>query len=172
MIAAMAFSFLGDVMGAAHSFIGQMSFFACAHVSMTVWFIRSSYKIRYRDNHSVVFLVLALLLSALFYIVPFSPEGVIRYGVIVYCLVIAAMLLSSFFLCNSSRHDKTRSLPVSLILLGSVSFVISDYILAWNKFVSPLDLENYLIMVPYYLGQLLIFTGTALLPERSSSVAA
>ena len=35
--------------------------------------------------------------------------------------------------------------------------MFSDLVLAWNKFVEPLDYERYLIMVPYYLGQLLLF---------------
>ena len=29
--------------------------------------------------------------------------------------------------------------------------------LAWNRFVEPLEYERYLIMVPYYLGQIFLF---------------
>jgi uncharacterized membrane protein YhhN len=45
----------------------------------------------------------------------------------------------------------------SLYALGAVLFVFSDFILAWNKFVDPIEHSRYLIMIPYYLGQLLLF---------------
>ncbi|MFA1819281.1 lysoplasmalogenase [Virgibacillus oceani] len=41
-------------------------------------------------------------------------------------------------------------------ILGGVLFVISDSILAWNMFVSPIANSGVLVMVPYYTAQFLI----------------
>ena len=40
--------------------------------------------------------------------------------------------------------------------MGALVFVVSDSILAANKFVAPLPMAKYLIMVTYYSGQGLI----------------
>lgn len=40
-----------------------------------------------------------------------------------------------------------------LLLLGGFSFVLSDGILALNKFVMPIPLDKYWIMITYYLAQ-------------------
>jgi alkenylglycerophosphocholine/alkenylglycerophosphoethanolamine hydrolase len=45
--------------------------------------------------------------------------------------------------------------------LGAASFFISDSILAWNKFVTPLSRASFKVMVTYHLGQILIALGAA-----------
>jgi uncharacterized membrane protein YhhN len=45
----------------------------------------------------------------------------------------------------------------SLFAIGAVMFVFSDFILAWNKFVDPIQYSRLLIMIPYYTGQFLLF---------------
>ena len=44
-----------------------------------------------------------------------------------------------------------------LYAAGAYLFVFSDLMLAWNRFVEPVEYERYLIMVPYYLGQICLF---------------
>lgn len=55
-----------------------------------------------------------------------------------------------------------------LFAIGAALFLISDMILSWNKFVGPVTAEKWLIMVPYYLGQLLIWLGAATLMKTGS----
>ena len=93
----------------------------------------------------MTFCVGALLVFCLTSITPYAPEGVIRIGTQVYAVVICAMLVMALL---------QRS---SLYALGAVLFTFSDFILAWNKFVEPIEWERYLIMVPYFLGQWLLF---------------
>ena len=50
--------------------------------------------------------------------------------------------------------------------LGAVMFVFSDLILGWNKFVSPVEEENLLVMIPYYMGQYLLFLRAARIKVR------
>ena len=72
-------------------------------------------------------------------------QGVLQIGVSVYVLLILAM-------CALAWMQKNRYYAV-----GACLFVFSDTVLAWNKFVSPIEYVGYFIMIPYYLGQLILF---------------
>ena len=78
-------------------------------------------------------------------IIPSVPQGVMRYGVVVYAMLIAFMLWSAL---------QQRSL---LFAIGAGLFLASDMVLAWNKFVEPVSYSGYYILVPYYLAQWLLF---------------
>ena len=41
--------------------------------------------------------------------------------------------------------------------IGALLFVLSDLVLAWDKFVSPVEYRSFLVLVPYYAGQFLIW---------------
>lgn len=152
---ALLFSALGDYFGSCHNFLAQMGFFALGHV-FYVWFFVKRWLTKVEADKKLtgkvkgqilVFLMLiAALLTVVFtQIVPHAPQGVIKTGVSIYAVLISTMLY--FALLQRS----------SLYALGAVLFVFSDFILAWNKFVDPIEHSRYLIMIPYYLGQLLLF---------------
>lgn len=152
---ALLFSALGDYFGSCHNFLGQMGFFALGHV-FYVWFFVKRWLDKVEKDRKltakakglafILLLMVAALLAVVFTkIVPCTPEGVIRIGVSIYAVLISSMLY--FALMQRS----------SLYALGAVLFVFSDFILAWNKFVEPIEYSRYLIMVPYYLGQFLLF---------------
>ena len=67
-----------------------------------------------------------------------------------YTVVISGMLLSASAL-EAAGHPSGR-----IAAMGALVFVVSDSILAANKFVAPLPMAKYLIMVTYYSGQGLI----------------
>ena len=93
----------------------------------------------------VVFCTLALMAVVFSRIVPAAEPGIIRTGVTVYACLISTMMLLALL---------QRS---SLFALGAVIFVFSDFILAWNKFVEPVPYRQYLVLVPYFLAQWLLF---------------
>lgn len=77
--------------------------------------------------------------------------------VMVYTMVICLMLLIAV------NRFKRVSMPSFIsIFLGALLFVISDSILAWNKFVLPFDYAHLLIMLTYGLAQVLIVNGSIL----------
>ena len=76
-------------------------------------------------------------------IVPCVENTVLTFCVIGYATIITVMLFSGLRTAD----------PV--IAIGACLFVFSDYILAWNMFVSPVEGSRYFIMVPYYLAQLI-----------------
>lgn len=156
MTAAMAFSFIGDLCGSYHFFIGQMSAFAAAHLMMIIYFItrmRKDGRGRSRRQKSFVYLgttvAVCLFVFAAIYIVPHAPAGVIRTGCTIYSLLICTMLATALMQRNG------------ILAAGAILFVFSDAVLAWNKFVSPVEGQKYLIMIPYYGAQMLIWLKAA-----------
>ena len=155
MLLAMIFSAAGDYMGSCGNFIGQMGFFALAHVWLITFFISRYRRKVERDGKLttktkgylaiMTFCVGALLVFALTNITSHAPEGVIRIGTQIYAVLICTMLMMALL---------QRS---SLYALGAVLFVFSDFILAWNKFVEPIPYRNYLVLGSYFLAQWLLF---------------
>lgn len=156
---AMFASALGDLAGASGNFMVQMECFAAAHLFMIIFFVRR-YIWRNRNAASrgkarksrrlayvilLAFLIVLVVAFSMAEIVPGVPSGAVRSGVVFYALVISMMLFMA--LLQRSR----------LYAAGACLFVFSDLMLAWNRFVEPLEYERYLIMVPYYLGQIFLF---------------
>lgn len=155
MCLAMLFSAIGDYMGTCGNFIGQMGFFALAHIWIIAYFVK-----RYRTKVEpdgkltgkakgyaamVVFCAMVLLCTAFFKILPGAPAGIEKIGASCYAVLICIMLTLGLL---------QRS---SLYALGAVLFVFSDFILAWNRFVEPVPYRNYLVLGTYFLAQWLLF---------------
>jgi uncharacterized membrane protein YhhN len=74
--------------------------------------------------------------------------------VTIYTLSILTMVLMAI-----TRHNKTSAQSFILVFSGAVIFLLSDSMIAINKFITPLDYERLLIMITYILGQFLIISG-------------
>lgn len=155
MSLALLFSALGDHFGSCGNFLAQMGFFALGHIWFIVYFIDRYFKRVEPDRKltgkakgylaMVIFCTIVLLCVVFFRIVPLVPPGVLSIGVSIYAILICLMLVSAML---------QRS---SLFALGAILFVFSDFILAWNKFVEPVPYRHYLVLVPYFLAQWLLF---------------
>lgn len=76
--------------------------------------------------------------------------------VIVYGLVISFMLSAAI----STIYDPAwRTNAAFFVSLGAFLFYISDLILAWNKFVSPIRKGPIFNIATYYLGQIGLISG-------------
>lgn len=154
MSLAMLFSAFGDMAGAAGNFMLQLGFFAATHVSMIIFFtgrlLHGNTSARKPITYITAAITVALtVILVLLKIIPEAHPGILLAGVIFYTAAIAAMLF-------------TAMLQGSLLYTtGACLFVISDLILAWNKFVSPVEYYTYLNIIPYYTGQLLLFIKAA-----------
>ncbi|MNR13000.1 YhhN-like protein [compost metagenome] len=80
--------------------------------------------------------------------------GDLKIPVIVYASVISIMLLFAFngFLVWKNPGNK-------YIFVGAIVFVISDSILAINKFYAPVERSSFFIMLTYLVAQYLIVVG-------------
>lgn len=83
----------------------------------------------------------------------------LRLPVIVYSAVISLMLLSAMIKLPDLTWGAGASLLVSL---GALLFYLSDVVLAWNKFVTPIQHGRIYNIAAYHLGQIAIVTGAAL----------
>ena len=152
-VLAFIFSCTGDAMGAYGSFFGQMGYFAVAHIILIWAFAEELWKVR---KTLVGLAVTAALVFAFALVIPKVPEPWLQIGCGVYAVLITAM----FGLSLMQRSP--------LFAIGAALFLISDMILSWNKFIGPVAAEKWLIMVPYYLGQLLIWLGATTLMKTGS----
>ncbi len=145
MVYGLVFSALGDWQGTQGNFFRQMALFGLAHIAYICYFAS---RLENKDNEKAgwaTWLCVLIGVAAFIKVVPMVPSGTLRSGVIVYCLLILAMLRMAL---------RQRDIWFAL---GAALFVVSDFILAWNKFVSPIDHASWCIMVPYYGAQWLLF---------------
>lgn len=82
----------------------------------------------------------------------------LRVPVLLYSLVISVMLLSALLTLVRPEWEAAPALAASA---GACSFFLSDSVLAWNKFVTPLKHGRLITMVSYHLGQAGILLGAA-----------
>jgi|WetSurSiteA1Bulk_404760.scaffolds.fasta_scaffold00146_6 uncharacterized membrane protein YhhN len=84
----------------------------------------------------------------------YDDLGIMRIPVMIYAVVILTMLAGAI-----SRIRKVSSASYLLVLCGAVLFVLSDSLIAVNKFSHPLHGASVLIMSTYISGQFMIVMG-------------
>ncbi len=98
-----------------------------------------------------------------FYIYIRQSLGILKLPVMAYIFVISFMMMMASF-----RNLRVNVISFRLILFGAMFFLISDSLLAYNKFVQPFNYANLLIMATYMIAQYLITIGAV---ERKLIVA-
>jgi uncharacterized membrane protein YhhN len=96
-----------------------------------------------------------VILAATGLVVVLYPRlGELRLPVVLYAGTLMFMVLNALF-----RFNRTHSESFWMVFGGAVSFLISDSILAINKFLEPMPGAGVYIMVTYILAQYLIVQG-------------
>ncbi|HMR85044.1 MAG TPA: lysoplasmalogenase [Niabella sp.] len=157
IIGALLFSIAGDtlLMFANNNelfFILGLIAFLIAHIFYIVCFhtIRTKEGITGKWYAAIIvavyyFLIINFLLPHL---------GGLKYAVIIYGLVISFMLLIAMHL-----YDLKDNLTARYILTGAILFVVSDSVLAINKFYQPYTWGGWAIMITYTMAQWLLVKG-------------
>lgn len=152
---AFAFCAAGDFAGECGNLIGQMGLFAVGHIWFIIYFI-CRYLNRVEKDRKltgkakgyiamVAFCSLALLAAVFYRIVPAAEAGLLRIATGTYACIICAML----FMAMLQRS--------TLFALGAILFVFSDFIIAWNMFISAIPHSAAIIMSTYYIAQWLLY---------------
>ncbi|PAV31599.1 lysoplasmalogenase [Virgibacillus profundi] len=151
------FSMIGD--GTLHWFVVGLSAFLIGHLFyMTGFFAKWNFSvIRFLMIVPIAvygFFMGSELLNAL------KQEGndTLIIPVLAYIIVISLMAWSAVMTGNK------------WVIMGSILFVISDSILAWNMFVAPVNFSGELIMSTYYGAQFLIAHSLGTIVKRSNRV--
>lgn len=155
MILALLFSLLGDILlmfvsKSSHFFTGGLIAFLLAHIMYIVIFLK---KKNLKQSYYIFTVLLIIYASGLFYLIKNDLGGML-VPVILYIVVILSMALSAFI-----REKQLNNASYFLVLLGAILFVISDSILALNKFYKPILYPQVSIMLTYGLAQFLITLG-------------
>ena len=87
-------------------------------------------------------------------VILFPVLGSMQLPVMIYAAVITVMALTALF-----RYGRTTSKSFWLVFAGAVLFMMSDSILAFNKFMKPVANAGLLIMITYMAAQFLIVEG-------------
>ena len=154
-LSALAFSLIGDVLlmlvdRSPHFFTVGLIAFLIAHIMYILVFLRHRNKTLKPIGIIVLLLIYA---SGLFYFLK-SGLGEMLIPVVIYMAVILTMAT-----CAYLRKDVVNKHSYNLVFIGAICFMISDSILALNKFYEAIALANILIMTTYALAQYLIVLG-------------
>jgi uncharacterized membrane protein YhhN len=158
------FSLAGDVflMLAERWFLPGLVAFLCAHVAYTVGFNVPIPKVSMLWAIALAVLLAitaARVLRRIIIGVREKGQGKMAIPVAVYGVIITLMLLSALL---TLYRDDWVTAAAGLVSLGAALFYISDVILAWNKFVTPMKNGRVANMVCYHLGQIALVAGVIL----------
>jgi uncharacterized membrane protein YhhN len=159
----LVFSLSGDVllMLPREQFIGGLVAFLLAHVAYVIGLSIGAQRLGVPDLASVILIGMAsggLYRSLAGSMVKNGQPG-LRLPVLVYATAISLMVLTASRTLSNPAWVIAHSL---LACLGALLFYLSDAVLAWNRFVSPVGRGHLIVMVMYHLGQIALVTGAAL----------
>jgi uncharacterized membrane protein YhhN len=149
---ALAFSSLGDALldlGSNRFFIWGLLSFLVAHLIYTLLFVRNRVRPMEPKGWRLA-LVAAVLINSILLSQWLAPSlGALLWPVMFYVCVITVMVVSAILAGFSKPW----------VWSGAILFLISDSVLAVNKFKSPIPMGGYLVWATYYLAQFGIAIG-------------
>lgn len=160
ILGALVLSFFGDcflmfALDGNPFFIYGLVSFLLAHVLYSLAFFRD---FKNDPQASKIYGHLMLFVMGVFSLTYYSwlrdALGGMRIPVMAYMFVISIMAILAGY-----RHRRVNLLSFRLIYFGAILFVISDSILAYNKFVMAFPYSGVAIMGTYMLAQYLITLG-------------
>lgn len=132
--------------------VGGLLFFLIAHVFYIFYFFEQPIR-------RLCFVPFAIFVFVLLYVLLPKMEEDLKIPVIVYALVIGCMAGMAWSRAvNGEKWDSNKLLGA----IGAVVFVISDAIIAVDKFYSPFESAKTWVMITYYFGQTLIAASSHL----------
>jgi uncharacterized membrane protein YhhN len=155
------FSLLGDVFLMFNNLkvdgfiFGLASFFIAHLLYISAFYLDVTKKITIERRFPLPIFFVFGFFCLFFYafLFPYLKNG-LALPVLAYCMVITLMAITA-----ALRFGKTNYNSFLWVFVGAVLFIISDSILAYNRFVYPFDIANLLVMASYMLAQYLIVMG-------------
>jgi uncharacterized membrane protein YhhN len=154
---ALVASTAGDILllgGETHFIAGLAAFFAAQIGYILAFGYRSGWLGGHLSERPLAGLPTAICLSVYWmFLEPYLPPA-LRIPVGLYALALGTMVLAAYNL----RHRITAEAWPAL-MTGAVLFLVSDSLIAWNKFAHPLPGAGVAIMATYITAQWLLTTG-------------
>ena len=160
ILAALILSLFGDCFllfagSSIYFFVYGLVAFLLAHLLYSLAFFRdfkNDPQAPKAFGHLMLFLMGVFSLSYYSWIRDYLND--LRIPVMAYMFVISIMAILAGY-----RYRRVNLLSFRLIYIGAIFFVISDSLLAYNKFVEPFPFSGIAIMGTYMLAQYLITMG-------------
>lgn len=163
ILAGLIFSLAGDVflMLPRNWFLAGLVSFLLAHLAYIGGFNASGLTFAWKSLLSVLII---LVIAVPIYLR--IRSGLITGGnqklvvpVTVYVIVISFMVFSA----TTTLLNEAWSLQAAILVTsGAALFFVSDAVLAWNRFVSPITQGGLITIIPYHLAQFMIAIGTVI----------
>ncbi|MEO9483427.1 MAG: lysoplasmalogenase [Ekhidna sp.] len=151
---ALLFSWLGDLALMYQTnklyFMAGIGLFLIAQITYVIVLKKSMYQ---KPSFSLMKILPFLLYAALLFYV-LLPAGDFTVPIIIYGLVIMIMAIMARLREGNTAHESYQ-----LAFLGSLLFLVSDSILAFNSFHTPIPYAGLLVMSTYCAAQLLLVLG-------------
>ncbi|HLZ17200.1 MAG TPA: lysoplasmalogenase [Cyclobacteriaceae bacterium] len=158
--AALVFCWLGDVFLLGDQtnelfFLAGLGSFLIAHLLLIFCFRRFRLAGEERQSTQRVRLSFPVVMAGSGLVTVLYPKlGDLKIPVMVYAMTLALMVLQSIF-----RLGRTGAKSFRLVFIGATSFMLSDSLLAINKFYRPLPYAGVWIMITYLAAMYLIVQG-------------
>lgn len=155
---AFIFSWLGDVTLQIQQFndlffmVGLSCFLIAQLLYLIAFFSTKGKNVLFFRKIYLVLPVIVFGVVLLYFL--YSGLGDMRVPVIIYAVVILTMLTAAL-----NRQEKVNRQSYILVLVGAVLFVLSDSMIAIDKFALPFLLSRVAIMTTYITAQYLIGIG-------------
>jgi uncharacterized membrane protein YhhN len=142
-------------------FILGLVCFLGTHIAYIIYFFRyNKWSRQWFYRHPILsFLVILYAVAYLGFLMPSLHH--LMYPVAAYTLVISIMLLQAL-----SAQPFIPPACNKLFIPGAICFIISDSLLAWDKFSQHFPFADSLIIATYGVAQLLIVRGAALNTDK------
>jgi len=144
------FSGVGDILlqvDGARLFVHGLGAFLIAHLFYIAAFIRRPALVRARMAILAAITAYGCIMGVLL----LPRLGDMLVPVTIYLVIILGMGISASL--GTENH--------ALVIAGACFFIVSDSLIAVNRFLAPLPLSGYLVMGTYYAAQLFITIGAA-----------
>lgn len=169
LLFALIFSWIGDVIllfaekEAVYFILGLLSFLLAHLFYIFLFYKQKNVSPKQQFNLKTKLGIGSILVYFLIMTFTLVPKlGELKIPVLVYASVISIMLLIALI-----GNAIWKPIPYSAVLSGAIFFVISDSLLAFNKFHSPIQFASFLIMFTYIIAQFSIVWGVLYLNQKS-----
>lgn len=114
----------------------------------------------YVQKHPLIILPFVLYISGIYFILLPGLEGIMKPVILLYALSLMVMSIMAL-----NRRERVNPRSFRFVFVGSLLFLLSDSMIAINKFTAEIPMAGFLIMISYILAQYLIMRGLILEKE-------
>jgi len=166
VLAAFVFSWFGDILLLGQEinelfFVAGLAAFLIAHLCYVTYFYRSSLRKIFSNRGISTLKVCTICFGVLLYAFMYTGLGALKVPVFLYVTAVTIMGVSAL-----ARSGRVNAESFTWTVLGAFTFIFSDSVIGYNKFIYPVPFAEVLIMLFYCLAQYWILKGFVLLESK------